>query len=78
MGYCITSREATEFLDGEDGLLNLPPKILLVFAAILYVGMTAEVQFLLYSAKACRLLVEPYFFPEPIDQGLPIWWYIAS
>lgn len=78
MSNSIASCEATQLLDGEDGLLNLLPQILLVFAAILYVGMAAEVQFLFDTTKAGGLLVEPHLFPQPIDQGFPIWWYVAS
>jgi hypothetical protein len=48
----ITSSETTELLNRENGLLNLSPKIVLIFSAILYVGMGAEIEFLFDTAKA--------------------------
>ena len=77
LGDGVAAGRAVQLLDDEDGLLDFLPDVFLVLAAILDVGVVAEVDYLLNFSEIGGLLRQSDLVPEPIKELLPVFRHFA-
>ena len=77
LGDGVAAGRAVQLLDDEDGLLNFLPDVFLVLAAVLNVGVVAEVDYLLNFSEIGGLLRQSDLIPEPIQELLPVFRHFA-